>query len=90
MVQEFADVLGDEVTRVMRRAVPRRLTEGREVIFTSIMVRRKDLPDGFLADGMFPVLVLPKATEAALIVPWEWWSPALVAVWRAGLATPAA
>ena len=78
----FSRILDDELTRAVRLAVPTRLTGGREVIYTSIMVRRIGLLDGYLADAMFPLLVLPAETPSTLIVPWEWWSPAMVAMWQ--------
>ena len=69
----------------MRLRVPDELTDGREVVYTSIMVRRLDLPEHRLAGASFPVLILPERTECGLIAPWEWWSPALVAEWRASV-----
>ena len=81
-LMDFSRILEEETTRAMRLAVPKRLAGGREVTYTSIVVRRIDLPDGYLVDAMFPLLVLPEETARALIVPWEWWSLAMVAMWR--------
>jgi hypothetical protein len=84
---EFSRILADETTRSMALRVPPRLAGGREVIYTSVMIRRWDLPERRLSAGSFPVLILPERTPCVLVAPWEWWSPALIAAWREPAAT---
>jgi hypothetical protein len=78
----FAHTITDERERIMKLAVPHKLTGGRDVFYTVIMVHRKHLPDGYLTDSVFPLLIHPPDIEATLIVPSRYWSPGLVGRWQ--------
>lgn len=80
-LRRFADSITDELERSMRMAVPKSLTEGLNVFMTSIMVPRKHLPNGYLSQSFFPLLILPRVTEATMIVPCEFWSEELMRHW---------
>jgi hypothetical protein len=54
---------------------------GREIFRATIMLPRRHLPRGCLADRLLPLLVCPEKTEAAMALPAVWWSPALAAAW---------
>jgi len=84
-VQHFADLLEDEHTvESLRIKVPTKITGNIPCHFGAIMVCRHHLPDKFLAEGIFPLLVLPSETPAAMILPCEFWDPEFIeAVWRA-------
>ncbi|MEM7263845.1 MAG: hypothetical protein AAF488_17795 [Planctomycetota bacterium] len=82
-LQRFAETLTDEHERLMKLPVPRRLTHGTEVIYTSIMVPRKHVPGGYLAQSYFPLLVAPEITEATMILPVDFWAPGLIEAWTA-------
>ncbi len=80
--KRFSDLVTDEYKRAMKVPVPESLSEGLEVYFTTIMVHRKHLPDRFLAQNFFPLLVHPEA-RSALIVPSRYWSEDILSAWKA-------
>lgn len=46
------------------------------------MVHRPDLPDRYLASGLFPLVICPEATPATIILPARYWGDDLLALWR--------
>jgi hypothetical protein len=72
--EEFlARVLADEFERVFNYTVPKSITNGREVKFTSLMVHRKHLPKRKLCNIFYPLLVLEDSNPDAIILPkWYW------------------
>ncbi|MHB0934816.1 MAG: hypothetical protein ACYC6A_00370 [Armatimonadota bacterium] len=80
--RRFAEVITNELTRAMCLPVPKSRTDGRTVISTAILVHRRHLPKGILADGSFPLIILPRLTQAAIILPSRYWSPELIDLWR--------
>jgi hypothetical protein len=80
----FSRMLANEMDRAMRLPVPRDLTADYEVYHTSIMVPRKHLPHGYLTESIFPLLINPKVTAATIMVPSQYWPPALLASWSDG------
>jgi hypothetical protein len=80
----FAAILTDERTVELKLPVPVRLTGGRSVFYTTILVMRKHLPAGWLASSVFPLVVSPALTEATMILPSRFWDDALVTRWNAG------
>lgn len=80
---EFHRIITDEMDRSLHIPIPTHATEGRQVVATCIMVRRKHLPHGILSHGAFPMLVNPKETPATLILPSRYWSPTLLRAWGA-------
>lgn len=83
-LQIFARTLTSEVETLMKVKVPPKLTEGHDVYYTCIMVPRKHLPNGFLTQRFFPLLIAPALTQATMILPARYWPPDLVQHWCAG------
>jgi hypothetical protein len=80
-LQQFSDILEDERTTQMKLPIPKSLTNGRAVIYTSIMVHRKQLPIPFLVTSAFPLLVHPNKTQATMILPEKYWSESMKSYW---------
>jgi hypothetical protein len=62
-----------EKLRVFDAAVPTSLTSGREIIFSTLMVHRKHLPDGYLSTSVFPLIINPEETSSVMILPCDYW-----------------
>lgn len=72
-IQKLADLLEDEMERVFCYKLPRNVTEGRNVYFTTVLVDRSHLPHKRLIDSLKPMLVLPDNKPDAMILPhWYW------------------
>ena len=81
-VQKFSDLFEDEYTvESLAIPIPPKITGGVQCQFGAIMVCRKHLPDKILSGGLFPLLVLPSETKAAMILPSEFWDPEFTANW---------
>lgn len=78
---EFSRMLANEVDRAPRLPVPPALTGGRPVFHTSVMVVRGHLPRGYLTHSLFPLLIEPRHTFAAIILPSRFWPPELLRLW---------
>ncbi len=63
----------DEMSRIFDAPVPKRLTGGRSLVFSTIMVHRKHLPMGYLFSSFFPLVVNPEETSATMILPCDYW-----------------
>lgn len=74
--------LADETGRYFNIKLPDKLTGGRPVFMTAIMVHRKHLPVRYLANGFFPLLILPEKTKYSMICPAKYWGEDLLAVWK--------
>ena len=79
----FAESITNEMDCPFNVEIPKYLTLNKLVYFTSIMVCRKHLPDGYLKSGWFPVLIAPDKTPAAMILPSKYWDPSLLQIWSA-------
>ncbi|MFC0038308.1 hypothetical protein [Actinomadura rayongensis] len=77
----FATVLADERRRVARLAVPRGLVGSLPAFATSLLVRRRHLPGGYLGAGTFPLVVRPER-PGALVLPGRFWPDRLLGLWR--------
>lgn len=80
-LQKFASVISDEMSCMLNMLVPKSLTSGRAVYYTSIMVFRKHLPQKFLRHGWFPLLVSPRKTRSSMILPSKYWSDRMIDMW---------
>ena len=78
--QKFAGMVSYEYGRDFRVTVPDKLAGGLDVTYTTIMVHRKHLPQGYLANGFFPLLV-HQESRAAMILPARYWSKELLEDW---------
>ncbi len=72
-IQRLADILEDEVERVFSYKLPRDVTEGRDVYFTTVIVQRDHLPYKRIIGKQYPLLVLEENQPDAMILPhWYW------------------
>ena len=78
--QKFAGMVSYEYGRDFRVTVPHKLADGLDLTYTTIMVHRKHLPQGYLANGFFPLLV-HQESRAAMILPARYWSKELLEDW---------
>jgi hypothetical protein len=72
-IQRFSDILADEIVTLFNAKIPEKITFGKKVYFTSFMVHRGHLPNGYIDFDCFPALVCPEKTEAAIILPSKYW-----------------
>jgi hypothetical protein len=80
-LQELVHDITDEMERTYNLRVPDSLTDGREVFLTCIMVHRRHLPEGYLKQGLVPLVVNPAVTGATMILPSRYWGPELRYFW---------
>ena len=80
-LRRFARAITDELARTMRLPLPRSLSDNREAYFTTCLIQPSHLPAGYLADGVFPLLICPEETEAVMILPSEYWPDELREAW---------
>lgn len=78
--RRIANLITDEMERGMGLPVPKSLTQGKEVLTSTIIVIRNHLPGRFLQNNWFPLLVHPQ-TPAVMIVPRLYWAPEMLALW---------
>lgn len=74
-IQIFSDILADEKVPLFNFKVPEKLTYGKTVFFTTFIVHREHIPNGYIDFKYFPVLILPEKTEASIILPSKYWAP---------------
>lgn len=72
-VKTFTDAITDELTRLMNVKLPYELTDGRDVYYTTIMVHRNHIPDGYIKYNEIPVLANPDKTDVVIILPKHYW-----------------
>ncbi len=74
-IQRLADLMEDELERVFCYRLPRDITEGRNVYFTTVVVQRNHLPYNKIIGNLYPLLVLEGNMPDAMILPhWYWQS----------------
>jgi len=78
--RKFAGMVSYEYGRDFRVTVPDKLSPELSVTYTTIMVHRKHLPEGYLANEFFPLLI-HEESRAAMILPARYWSKELLADW---------
>ncbi|KNY26179.1 tetratricopeptide repeat protein [Pseudobacteroides cellulosolvens] len=74
-LQIFSDIMQDEVVPLFNFKVPEKITFGKSVYFTSFIVVRNHLPNGYIDFEYFPVIIYPEKTEASIILPSKYWIP---------------
>ncbi|MDS0525141.1 hypothetical protein NNC19_05560 [Clostridium sp. SHJSY1] len=72
-LQKFSDILEDEKEALFNVKLPKKITFGKEVYFTTFMVHREHIPNGYIDFKSFPVLIYPEQTEASIILPSRYW-----------------
>lgn len=80
--RKLADMVTDEMDRAMGWKLPPVMT-ARDVRTAAFLVFRKHIPNGILSNGLFPILIHP-ATQAVMIVPFEFWPKELILLWKQG------
>ena len=83
-LERVANAITDELKRTLRLALPRSVTDGRKIFFTTCFIQPSHLPDGFLAQGFFPLIVYPEETDAVMILPANYWPEELFESWAGG------
>lgn len=77
--QQFADMLQAEYTRVNSIPLPDSLTNGRPVFITTLMIPRSRLPEGYLKQPVFPVIIDRTQTPISVTpLPIDFWSEKLI------------
>lgn len=78
---EYGNMLEDEYERAMGWLVPESMTDGAEVLSTTVWFPRKHLECKQLALTYFPLLIHPE-TDAAMLVPSRCWPPGFKQRWH--------
>lgn len=81
-MQLFSDMMREEREVQLNMALPRPLTKGRAVTYTTVLVFRKHLPVAHLVLDLVPLVVHPQL-QATWILPARWWPAALLDMWHA-------
>ena len=77
--QQFTDMLQAEYTRVNSLPLPDSLTNGRPVFITTLMIPRSRLPEGYLKQPVFPVIIDRTQTPMSVTpLPVDFWSENLI------------
>ena len=58
---------------IVDATVPARLSRGREIVFSTVMIHRKHLPGGYLSGSAFPLIINPEETPSAMVLPHFYW-----------------
>lgn len=77
---KFARMVSYEYSRDFRITLPDKFAPDLNATYTTIMVHRKHLPEGYLANEFFPLLI-HEESRAAMILPARYWSKELLADW---------
>lgn len=77
---KFAQMISYEYSRDFRVTVPDSLAQGMDVTYTTIMIHRKHLPEGYLSNVFFPLLIHPES-RASMILPARYWSEEMLEAW---------
>jgi hypothetical protein len=77
---KFAQMLSYDYSRDFRVTVPDTLAQGMDVTYTTIMIHRKHLPEGYLSNVFFPLLIHPES-RASMILPARYWSEEMLEAW---------
>ncbi len=73
-LQNFSDMLKSEHTRKWKIPIPPHITNNIQCFYTTSLIIRKHLPDGYLYHTQFPYLVCPEKTNVGTILPSRYWS----------------
>jgi hypothetical protein len=79
--RRFAEAITDEMARTMKLALPGALCQGKEAYLTTCLISPAHLPAGYLADGLFPVLICPERTDVVMVLPASYWPESLTEAW---------
>jgi ribonuclease HI len=80
-LRQFAEVITNEMTALYNVKLPMKITNNKEVYYSTIMVHRKHLPLGYLKSTWLPILTYPLKTEASIILPSKYWVEGMREIW---------
>jgi hypothetical protein len=78
-LRDVAKVVTDELNYVVNYELPQKLTRGRTVYLTTVMIARGALPNGILDRRYFPAVVAERAPRKIAVLPWTWWPRSIFA-----------
>jgi hypothetical protein len=81
-VDRLSHVIADEYLEVWGQPLADWLSPHGSVRATALMIIRKHLPQGVLESRVFPLLIAPGRTPVVMMLPSEFWPPALLEAWR--------
>lgn len=73
-LQKFSDLLKSERTTQWKIPIPPRISNNIQCFYTTSLIVRRHLPEGYLYSGLFPYLVCPEKTNVGTILPSLYWS----------------
>jgi hypothetical protein len=76
-----AEYLTDEMIRVFGLKAPDLIGSGIKYRISTTFFVRKHLPNGYLSNGLLPLVVLPREPCYAMPLPSRYWAPALIRDW---------
>lgn len=79
--ETLSDLVADEMKSAFDVELPMSFASGLKSFLTTIMIHRQHLPEKYLTNNYFPLLVHPE-TNASMIVPSEFWTERLLAAWK--------
>jgi hypothetical protein len=80
----FSEAITNETARTMRLPLPRSLCRGKMAFFTTCLFQPSHLPGGYLASGVFPLVICPERTEAVMVLPARYWPEELCQIFASG------
>ena len=81
-VGRLGHCIADEYENLWQRELPEWLAGERTIYYTTLLVIRKHLPEGYLKQRFFPLVVAPSHCRTAMILPSQFWSNGLLEHWR--------
>ena len=73
-LQEFSDRLYSEHAYKWKIPIPLRISNNIQCFYTTALVVRNHLPEGYLSSSLFPFLICPEKTNVGTILPSRYWS----------------
>ncbi len=83
-LQQWADYLNAETTRVVGRCVPQHLSASTECFVSTTLFRRSHLPDGVLCQPILPIVIASGAPFFVMPLPHTFWPRSLLNWWSTG------
>jgi hypothetical protein len=82
-MDRFASAITDETTPLLNERVPLESPASTEILYTSIVIDPRNLPQRHLVLSWFPILVAPTLSRGCTIVDRRYWSSFLRSFWTA-------
>ncbi|MGG6298168.1 hypothetical protein ACQ4M4_27560 [Leptolyngbya sp. AN02str] len=81
-LQDLVRAITNERERIMGYKLPLSYCRGKLVFCTTCFLQPSHMPEGFLAQSVFPLLVNLKETKAVMMLPYHFWPSQLINQWR--------